>query len=223
VTSPHGEGLHVDQLACKWVAFLEHIGPMAVLPLLVGSAVLMLFGWRLWRVSAAFTYALIGIGVAHALLGSSGSVWLCALGAALVGGVVGYVLGLHGIALLGAGAGGLMLAQFVGGFHLPTAAMWVAGGLGAFLGLGLAHLNLRQVTIVLTALEGSMLLVSALAVLSMSAPSVYRSFAGFARQSTLLVAFVVLVPTVVSCFYQMSDVRRSATEALVEQRNAHRS
>ncbi|MBU0607255.1 MAG: hypothetical protein KKI08_05180 [Armatimonadetes bacterium] len=209
----------MSQLAYKWMSFLEHIGPMVVLPLLVGAAVLMLFGWRLWRVSAAFTYALAGIIVAHLLLGSSGTPWLCALGAALAGGAVGYVLGLHAIALLGAAAGAGILAHVIGGFHLPQAALWVGGGLGAFLGWGLAHLNLRQVTIVLTALEGSVLLVSALAVLSMSAPSVYRSFAGFAEQSAFLVGFVVLVPTVVSCFYQMSDVRRSAATALAERRS----
>ena len=46
-----------------WLAFLKSSNMIVGLPLLIGGAALMLFGWRMWRVSVVVAFGLGGLAI----------------------------------------------------------------------------------------------------------------------------------------------------------------
>ena len=200
----------MQQLAENWTHFLTDAGPGVAFPLVVGSLLLMGFGWRLWRFALALTYA-VGVGAAFYLYGRElPSVEIWAPAVVLASALLAYRLGLYALAGLGGLLGSAVLTQWVAGWGLPFGANVAAMALGALVGCAVAALNLRQVCILLTAFEGAVLLVSALNVVLLASGGSFRSFANYATSSSFTAFFVVLVPAVMSCFYQMSDARRCA-------------
>ena len=69
-----------------------------------------------------------------------------------------------------------------------------------------------HVAVVLTAFLGAIFLLSGLAAWLMAAPSLYSTVERMARGSALVLPFAVLVPTVMSGFYQLAEVKRVDAE-----------
>ena len=71
-----------------------------------------------------------------------------------------------------------------------------------------AFLNRQQIVIVVTAFLGATLLMSGLATWIMQAPAFYGTLRQMATGSAIVLPFILIVPTVMSSFYQTAEVRR---------------
>ena len=201
-----------------WMTYLHTAEAVLALPLVVAGALLMLFGWRLWRLVAALTYLLAAGAGVYELVGDP--VWQgsAALGAGLAAGAAAWCLRQHAVAGIGALVGAAAGLHFAQVFSLQGPGLYVAAGLGGAAGWALTILNLRQMTVFLTATLGAVLLMSGMSVLAQVAPGVHRLITDVTGSSPLLGVFVVLVPAVVSCFYQLSEARRTSAEALMQRK-----
>lgn len=198
----------------QWLAILREFHTLVSLPLLVGGAVLCLFGWRMWRFCVAMAYAVIGVSGAVWLMGHFGmeTDYFLAGGAGLIGAVIAFSAATVCLPLLGGIIGAGVLYPILSGMGLRDVALWVAAAVCAVGGGGLAFINRRYLVISVTSFFGATLVVSGLAALLMNAKSMYATFHGMAMGSVIVVPFMLLVPTVMSFFYQVADVRRVQAE-----------
>ena len=195
-----------------WLAFLKSADTLVGIPLLIGGVALMLAGWRMWKVCVVFSFGLIGAGVGSALAWTDEYRWLCALVGAIFLGGLSYHPARHAVVLLGGGIGAGFVLHLLSGLHLPASAVWLVGG-AAFLGCSaLAFISRQTVMIGVTAFLGAILLMSGLTVFVMTSPTLYGYFDATVAGGTLVAAFLLLVPTVVSSFYQASEMHRLGAE-----------
>ncbi len=196
----------------EWLSLLKQASPMLGIPLLAAGAGLMIFGWRLSRVCVALTFAVVGYLAGHMIWGhvegQQSMPWIAAAGLALVAlAPVSW-----GIALAGGLGASALLFGALKGFGLTGPALWVAAGVVLFGATALSAIQRRYVVIVLSSLEGSILMLSGLTAMAISSGAVYNTVKGMASSSGIVAPFMLLVPTVVSFFYQVSDVRRVGAE-----------
>jgi hypothetical protein len=69
-------------------------------------------------------------------------------------------------------------------------------------------LNRQHVVILVTAFLGAVLVVSGLATWIIDMPALYGTVRAMTTGSAIVLPFVLLVPTVMSSFYQIAEVRR---------------
>lgn len=193
-----------------WELFLRYSHGAATLPLVVFGLSMMLFGWRLWRFCVCASFGIIagGIGVAY-LTQVIGSAWIsfCVCGglvAVLCYWPAPYLVGLLG-GVLCAGA----LCVYLGALGISGTILWALGAAALIAGTAYAFLNRRHVVIFVTAFMGAVALISGIAALVMTVPSLDKALGSIATYSYIVTPFLLLVPTVMSCFYQISDVRRA--------------
>ena len=191
---------------------LKQSSPMLGVPLLAAGAGLMIFGWRLSRVCVAVTFAVVGYCAGFMLWGHTEGQqaypWFAAGGLALIS----FAPVAWGIALAGGLGAAALMFGVLKDFGLLGPALWVASGVVLFAGTALSAIQRRYVVIVLSSLEGSVLLLSGLTAMAISSASVYNTVKGMAGSSWIVAPFMLLVPAVVSFFYQVSDVRRVGAE-----------
>ena len=195
-----------------WVAFLRGSEALMGVPLLVCGLGLMLFGWRLWKVCVVISFALIGAVVGTKLAGSSPHQVLYAIGCAAVLGALSYRPANYSLAVLGGIIGSAFMINSMATAGLNGPVLWIAGGITLFACSALAFLNRQLVVVCVTSFIGAALLMSGLAVFAMSFPGFYGTLYSLARGSVVVLPFLLLVPTVMSCFYQVAEVRRVNAE-----------
>lgn len=168
----------------------------------------MLFGWRMWKVCVMLSYGVIGAAIAAAIAGPSDDQWLYAIAGGVVLGLISYWPVKYALAILG----GVLCAGIVG-FSLSTAGLagtllLTSATVALIGGTAFAFLNRQYVVIVVTAFQGAILLVSGLAAWVMSMPSFYGDLRAMATGSVIVLPFLLLVPTVMSSFYQAAEIHR---------------
>lgn len=188
-----------------WVAFLHTSDKIVGLPLALAGLALMLFGWRFWRGCLVISFGLIGIGLGTAFSEGHDNQLLIAVAAGAVLAFLSYWPANLSIAVLGGLIGGSFLLNMLEGFGLHGPLLWILAGIAVFGAAGLAFINRQMVVIAVTAFEGAVLLVSGLTALIMTNPGLYGTFASHAA---FIVPFGLLVPTVMSCFFQVAEVHR---------------
>jgi len=194
-----------------WQLFLHDSHGAAALPLLIAGFGLMLFGWRLWRLCVVCSFALIGAGVGMAFLGAGEqgqSNWMVGLACGAVCGLVSYWPAAHLVGLLGGVLGAGAVTAYLGSLGLAGPPLWALAGAALIGCTAYAMINRRHVVILVTSFLGAALLVSGLAAAVMTVPSLYGTFRMMASYTAIVGPFVVLVPTVMSCFYQTSEIRK---------------
>ncbi len=196
----------------EWLALLRGTQPLVGFPLLLGGMGLMLFGWRMWKLCVALSFGLIGAGVGSYLAGPGEYQTYIAFGCGLALGLLSYWPVNYSVSLLGGLIGASFLTNSLAGMGLDGPMLWVAGGLALFGCSALAFLHRAHVVIAVTAFLGATLLVSGLAVFVMRTSSLYGTLHSMATNYTIVVPFLLLVPTVMSCFYQTAEVRRTHME-----------
>ena len=194
-----------------WMMFVQQMDPLIGIPLVLGGLTLMAFGWRLWKVCAALTFGLIGYGVGATLGEGTQQVWF-GLGGAVLLGLVSLGPVKHVLALLGGIVGAAILMAILKGMGLDGPALWVAGGVILICFTALSAINRRYVVILISAFEGAVLLTSGALALMASNPGMFSVVKNMALASAIVVPFILLVPTTMSFFYQVSEVRRSGAE-----------
>lgn len=188
-----------------WVAFLRSSDTLIGLPLTLGGLALMLFGWRLWRGCMVLSFGLIGMGVASYYTADDPNQLYYSLGAGVILAFISYWPVNYSIAMLGGLIGGAFIMHMLEGMGFYGPLLWVLAGAALVAGAGLAFINRQLVVIAVTAFEGAVLLVSGIAALMMTMPALYGTFASHAA---FIIPFGLLVPTVMSCFYQVSEIHK---------------
>jgi hypothetical protein len=191
-----------------WLVFLSRSHSAIGMPLLVAGLGLMLFGWRLWKLCVMFSFGLIGALLGAWLAGPGQAQWVFALAAGALLGVASYWPVGYGVSLLGGLIVAGLVTQSVASMGLSGTALWITGGVACVAGTAYAHLNRQYVVILVTAFLGAALLLSGLAVWMMNLPGLWATLRGLATDSVIILPFLVLVPTVVSSFYQLAEARR---------------
>ena len=196
-----------------WMAFLKESDRLIGFPLLVIGAALMLFGWRLWKICVLLSFGLIGACLATKFgEGAGEQQWMLvpAVGIVLAG--VSYFFVHQAVALLGGLIGGAAVMLFLSDLGLNGAILWLCTGVGVIGALAYAIINRRLVVIFVTAILGAVLCISGLAVFVMLSPVLYGTLLSMAAGSVIVLPFILLVPTVMSCFFQVAEVHRLQIE-----------
>ncbi len=194
-----------------WQAFLRDSHGAAALPLLIAGLGMMLFGYRLWRLCIVCSFALIGAGLGMAFFGTAEqgqSDWMVGLACGAVCGLVSYWPAAHLVGILGGVVGAGALTAYLGSLGLTGPPLWALAGASLIGCTAYALLNRRHVIVFVTAFLGAAMLVSGLATLVMTVPSFYSTFRVMATYTVIVGPFIILVPTVMSCFYQISEMRK---------------
>ena len=209
---PRLRGLNVVYTVQDWISLLRDGNSAAGFPLIVGGLGLMLFGWRMWKVCVVLAFGLIGTLIGAQLVGPSDDQMTYALACGAILGLASYWPGHISVAVLGGVIGGGVSHFYLESMNLSSGMFW--GGVGAAFVVctAFAVINRRHVVILVTAFLGAMLLLSGLTSWAMNVPGVLGTFRSMAAWSVIVVPFLVLVPTVMSCFYQIAEVRRLRIE-----------
>ena len=194
-----------------WHVFLRESHGAAALPLLIAGIGMMLFGWRLWRLCVVCSFAVIGAGVGMAMLGTSDqgqNEWMVGLAFGVVFGILSYWPAAHLVGILGGVVGAGAATAYLGSLGLSGPPLWALAAAALIGCTAYAFINRRHVVVLVTSFLGAVMLVSGVATLVMTAPSMYSVFRSMAAYTGIVGPFVVLVPTVMSCFYQISEIRK---------------
>lgn len=195
-----------------WIAFLRDTHSTAGFPLIVGGLGLMLFGWRLWKVCVVLAFGLMGTLIAANMMGARDNQLIYALVCGTVLGLLSYWPVNYSVAVLGGVLGALVTYFYLEKMGLSGMMLWGLIGAAFVACSAFAVINRRHVVILVTAFLGALLLLSGLTSWVMILPALYGTFRSMAAWSVIVVPFLVLVPTVMSCFYQMAEVRRLQIE-----------
>lgn len=195
-----------------WISLLRSADVAAGFPLIVGGLGLMLFGWRLWKVCVVLAFGLIGTLAAAQVLGPRDNQITYALACGTFLGLLSYWPVKYSVAVLGGVLGALVTHFYLDSLGLHGTAMWGVIGAAFVACTAFAVINRRHVVILVTAFLGALLLLSGLTSWVLSFPVLFNTFRSMAAWSMIVVPFLVLVPTVMSCFYQIAEVRRLQIE-----------
>ena len=191
----------------EWITFLSRLDRLGGVPLIVGGVGLMLLGWRMRRLSVGLAFGLIGA-AATMLLGSKDvPVWYAVAGGMVLASMSMWLAD-HAATVLGGllGAGFTMIS--LGGVGFSGSALYAGGGLAFLAFAAFSYLHRPHVRIITTAFLGAVLAVSGLTVCVMAFPGLYGNLRSFSTANILVVPFFLFVPTVMSCLYQVGDMRR---------------
>lgn len=195
-----------------WLIFLRNSDPLLGVPMVVVGASLCLFGWRLWRFCVVVSFALIGYGVGAVFLsGRPDQLWYTipiVVGLA----ALSYPLASYAVAVLGGLLGAALVSHLMADLRIDTYVYWIICAVAFFGATGYALINRRLVVILVTAAIGAFLVLSGLTAFLMASPSMYGSMRSVVTSSVIALPFVMLVPTVMSCFYQVAEVNRLQVE-----------
>lgn len=192
----------------EWRIFLDNSGLAASFPLLIGGVGLMIFGWRMWRFCVVLSFALIGAILVGIFVPPSNDQWMYALAAAAVLGLASYWPANYAVGLLGGliGSGGTV--AYLYSCRVDGPVLWFIGAAAGLAAMGYAFINLRHIVVYITSFLGAVLLISGLASLLMQSPELFGAYRSAASYSALVLPFILIVPTVMGSFYQISEMRR---------------
>ncbi len=195
-----------------WVEFLRSSDSTMGFPLVIFGLSLMLFGWRMWKVTVILAYGLIGGVLGAIVAGQSEQQVVFAIAGAIILAVVSAFPVHQAVAVLGGLIGAGISHFYLSRISLNDIMHWSLCGAAFVAFTGFSFLGKQRVVIFVTAFLGAVLLMSGVATWMMSLHSFYGTVNALARNSVIVVPFVLLVPTVMSCFYQIAEVRRLQVE-----------
>lgn len=196
----------------EWFGFLRSSDTIIGFPLLVVGIGLMLFGWRMWRVCVVLSFGLAGMGIGYSLADSLSDELLYAVGCGAFLALFSYYPVNYSLSLVGGAIGAAFLVHTFEGMGLNGPVLWILGGIGLFGTAALAFINRQLVVIGVTSFLGAVLLMSGLAALLMSSPAMHTTLRGMLDSNAIVLPFVLLVPTVMSGFYQIAEIHRINAE-----------
>lgn len=195
-----------------WLTYLQHCERGTAVPLIVVGAALMLFGWRMWKVCVVIAFGAIGAAIGWRFAPAADQQWTFAVGGGAVLGLLSCWPLNVAVSVLGGVIGAAVIANSVHGMGVQGPALWCVGGAGFLAFTALSFINRQRVVILVTAFLGAALLMSGLISLSMASPMLFGTLRSVGSSYAIVVPFLLLVPTVVSSFYQISEIRRLDAE-----------
>lgn len=193
------------------VLFLKHSDRLIGFPLVVGGLGLMLFGWRMWKVCVILSFGAIGAALGAYYAGRHGHQLSFAIAGGVLFALASFWPAKYAVALLGGLIGAGLVTYSVSNMNLTAGAVWGAGGAAMLVCTAYAFINRQHVVIMVTAFLGSVLLVAGLSAWVMASPQLFGSIRSVTSGSMAL-PFLLIVPTVMSSFYQVAEVNRTDVE-----------
>lgn len=203
--------MQVSDYFQQWLLWLQEARDAAAPLLVIAALILMLFGWRLWKVCVILCFGLIGAGLGATLAGESSSQWYFALIGAAILGLISYKFATLAIGALGGLIAACTILFFLARLNLSDSTLWALSAAGWLTGAAYSLLHRQHLIVLVTSFLGAILLLSGLAAVAMNSPAIMSTLRSMALNSTIVVPFLILVPTVISSFYQASDMRRQGT------------
>lgn len=191
-----------------WLTFLRVSDSLICVPLLLAGAAVMFLGWRVWRACVVLSFVLLGVLCGQSLIPDGELQFAACIGVAAIASVASYKLAKYAAGVLGGLAVGLLIMYVLEDYGVRGWALWMAGAAFVLIGAGYSSINQRIVIVALTGCLGAVILLSGLAVLLMQSRVLYSNVSALTSQSVILPPFFLLVPTVMSALYQLSDMRR---------------
>lgn len=195
-----------------WISFLRDSHSAVGFPLIVGGLTLTLFGWRLWKLAVILSFGVIGTLLGAYVAGPRDDQMTYAFAAGAFLAAASYWPLRYSVSVLGGVLGGCVAYYYLERFGAPPMILWGLTGLVVVSGTGFSMIHRRHVVILVTAFLGAILITSGLMTWMMTVPILFGTFRSMAAWSIIVVPFLVLVPTVMSCFYQLAEVYRLQVE-----------
>lgn len=195
-----------------WSIYLRDASSGIALPLIIAGAGLMFFGWRLWKLCVVLSFAIIGMYVAYFYISPTKDQMIYIY---IIGGLVGGAMfwpAKHAIAILGGVIVGVVVMASVSNLGFTGTTLWSIGGVALVCGSAYAFLNRQHVVIMVTSFLGAILVISGVTSLVLASPTWLDFFSDIVQYKAIVVPFVLLVPTVMSSFYQLAEVKRLQVE-----------
>lgn len=192
----------------EWLVFLKQAHTATGFPMVVGGVALMFFGWRMWKLCVVLSFALLGAVIGSNVCGPNADQWMYAACGAVVLGLLSYWPVNVAVSLLGGMIGSGIVTASVAQLGLSGTTLWAVAGVGMIAFTAYAFLNRQYVVIVVTAFLGAVLLMSGLTSWIMNLPGLYGTLRSMTTGSVLVLPFILIVPTVMSSFYQSAEIRR---------------
>lgn len=192
----------------NWLMLVNDFGRAVSVPLLVGGIALMLFGWRMPRLCVVLAYGVFGMFLTAWLFDLHDGPWWISVAGGCVLALASYWPIKHSVAGLGGLVGGGISMFAFQGLGFTDAALWGIGGLAFCAFSAFSYIHINHVLIGVTSLFGSVFVLTGLAVWTMAVPAFYGYLSSMANESSLVVPFCLVVPMVVSCFYQVGEMHR---------------
>ncbi|MCP4247383.1 MAG: hypothetical protein GY778_10085 [bacterium] len=192
----------------EWVLYLRQSGTLMGIPLALSGLILMLGGWRLWKLAVVLTFGIIGTAVGAQLARSPDQVWLYAAIGCIVLAGVSYPPVKYSVAVLGGLIGAALVHYTITGFAVTGWALWLGSGVALAGAFALSLLHQREIIVVVTSFEGAVLIISAAVALLSTVPGLFHYFRAMAHEGSIFIPFLLLVPTVVGTMSQLADVKK---------------
>lgn len=195
-----------------WLHFLASDVSAYGIPLIVCGLALMIFGWRMWKVCVVVSFGVVGAAIGSYFGQRDGmSNWYAAAGGILLA-VASYRPAQHAVAVLGGLVGAGIVGALLSGAGQHGPLLWLGCSLGFIVGSGIAFLHRPFVVVFVTSVLGAVLLVSGLTAAVMTSSPLYNSLRHITSSSAFIIPFLIVVPTVMSCFMQASELKRVDVE-----------
>ncbi len=191
-----------------WLLFLKEAHTATGFPLVVGGVALMFFGWRMWKLCVVLSFALLGAVIGANVSGPGADQWMYATSGAVVLGLLSYWPVNVAVSVLGGMIGSAIITASVAQLGLSGTTLLAVAGVGMIAFTAYSYLNRQHIVIIVTAFLGAVLLMSGIASWVMNLPGLYGTLRSMATGSVLVLPFILIVPTIMSSFYQSAEVRR---------------
>lgn len=198
--------------AMQWIAILQRIDPLIGVPFVIAGLSIMAFGWRVWKMLVVASFLLAGLLMPMLFVSDLGDALLYGAGVGLLLGVVSFYFSRAAVPVLGGLVGAAIFGPVLEGIGLRGPALMAGMGAAFVCAGGMAVINQRYVIVLVTAFEGAVLLMSGVAALMGGNAKMFNTFQVMVADNALVVGFCILVPTVMSFFFQISEVNRSGQE-----------
>ncbi|MCH8149344.1 MAG: hypothetical protein IH987_15400 [Planctomycetes bacterium] len=195
----------------NWLLFLRGADAVVCIPLFVGGVALMLFGWRIWKVCVVLCFVIAGGVLGQEMSGNGGDRLLYSFVGGAIAGTLSYKAAEFAASLLGGLIGTSLALEPLSMLGLTGLSFWLVTLVLLLSFSALSYINRQTVTVFVAAFLGAVLVVSGLSVCVMLSPSTYGYFYRMVIESSFVLPFILLVPTVMSCCYQISNVNRRDT------------
>ena len=195
-----------------YVSFLRDVKFMGGVPLIIVGLALMLFGWKMWKVCVVVSFGVIGLVATYLLLPPSSDRWLYAAGGALLLAGASFYPVKYSVAVLGGLIAAGAVHLYLQSMNFDAGVIWAGAGAAFIGGTAYSALSRRHVVIGVTAFLGAVLLITGLAAWVIAFPAFFNTARYLAERSSIVIPFVLMVPTVMSCFYQIAEVHRVQAE-----------
>lgn len=199
----------MDAPLSMWVSFLQFTNKGFAIPLIICGVALMILGFKFWRLSVVATFSIVTAWIIGCVTSKGDQQVTIMIAGGVLAGLISFWPAKHLVGVLGGVLIGGIIMMSLENLGLRGMTLWCCGAAVAAIGSAYSYLNRQHVVILITAFLGACLLLSGLTLIVMAMPKLWGSLQAMSSNSVIVLPFMLIVPTVMSAFYQISELRRS--------------